>query len=135
MSETNGIVSVASRRDAAETGARLEAAVTRRGMTVFAAIDHAGGAAEAGLALRPTRVVVFGSAKAGTRLMQAAQTMGLDLPLKALIWQDEAGRAWLSYDDPRWLARRHGAEAGQGAVLDAMAGVLADVVREATDTH
>ncbi|HVU38156.1 MAG TPA: DUF302 domain-containing protein, partial [Opitutales bacterium] len=71
-------------------------------------IDHAAGAAEAGLALAPTVVVIFGNAKSGTPLMQANQTLGIDLPLKALVWQDVAGKTWLSYNDPAWLAQRHG---------------------------
>jgi uncharacterized protein (DUF302 family) len=128
----SGVITVASRLGPAETGARLEAAVTARGMTVFAVIDHAAGAAEVGLALRPTRLFVFGSAKAGTKLMQAVQMTGLDLPLKVLIWQDEAGATWLSYNDPRWIARRHGAAEGQSGSVDAMASVLAEVASEAT---
>jgi uncharacterized protein (DUF302 family) len=93
-----------------ETLKRLEAAVTARGMTIFAQVDHAAGAAAAGLSLRPTTVVVFGQAKGGTPLMQAAQTIGIDLPLKALVWQDEEGQTWLSYNEPAWLAKRHGLE-------------------------
>ncbi len=115
-----------------ETMDRLVAAVTARGMAVLARIDHAAAAAHAGLELRPTEVLVFGNPRAGTPLMQAAQTIGIDLPLKALVWQDAAGETWLGYNDPAWLARRHGAEAGAEHVLDAMHAVLAAVAGEAT---
>src|SRR5262249_56845935 len=91
-----------------ETMDRLEAAVKAKGLTIFARIDHAAGAAEVGLSLRPTAVLIFGNAKAGTPLMQSNQTTGIDLPLKALVWQDESGKTWLSYNDPNWLANRHG---------------------------
>jgi uncharacterized protein (DUF302 family) len=87
---------------------RLEAEIKAKGMTVFARIDHAAGAAELGLPLRPTELLIFGNAKAGTPLMQANQAIGIDLPLKALVFEDAAGTVWLSYNDPRWLAQRHG---------------------------
>ena len=93
-------------------------------MTVFARIDHAAGAAQAGLSLRPTEVLIFGNAKAGTPLMQANQTMGIDLPLKALVWQDADGKVWLSYNEPNWLATRHGLATATKATVDAMAGGL-----------
>jgi uncharacterized protein (DUF302 family) len=76
---------------------RLEAAVKAKGLTSFARIDHAAGAAEAGLSLRPTELLIFGNAKGGTPLMQLDQTVGIDLPLKALVWQDASGNTWLSY--------------------------------------
>jgi len=114
-----------------ETMDRLVAAVTRRGMTVLARIDHAGAAATAGLTLRPTEVLIFGNPRAGTPLMQAVQSTGIDLPLKALTWQDEAGRTWLGYNDPQWLARRHRAEAGADRVLEAMTDALEAVAKEA----
>ena len=87
-----------------ETMDRLVAAVTGHGMSILARIDHAAAAATAGLALRPTEVLIFGNASAGTPLMQTAPTLGIDLPLKALVWQDEAGATWLAYNDPMWLA-------------------------------
>lgn len=99
---------------------RLEAAVRAKGMTVFARIDHAAGAAEAGLSLRPTELLIFGNARGGTPVMQALQTMGIDLPLKALVWQDAAGDTWLSWNEPAWLARRHGSEQKIDAALGAM---------------
>ena len=90
---------------------RLEREVKARGIAVFARIDHAAGAASAGLAMRPTELLIFGNATAGTPLMQATQTIGIDLPLKALAWEDALGRVWLSYNDPGWLAHRHGLDA------------------------
>ncbi len=127
-----GLTTIASPHDQATTMDRLIAAIAARGMSVIARIDHAGAAAKAGLALRPTEVVIFGNPKAGTGLMQMAQTMGIDLPLKALIWQDEAGKTWLSYNEPHWLAERHGLGAAADKTLAAMAEALAALAREAT---
>ncbi len=109
---------------------RLAAAVGDKGMTVFARIDHAAGAAEAGLALPPTELLIFGNAKGGTPLMQATQTIGIDLPLKALVWQDPSGQTWLSYNDPLWLAQRHGLGAAPAA--ETMAAALKDLATKAT---
>jgi uncharacterized protein (DUF302 family) len=124
----HGLVSIRSHSGPRETVNRLDAAVTARGMTVVARIDHAAAAAAVGLPLRPTEVVLFGSAKGGTPLMEAAQTTGIDLPLKALVWQDIAGNTWISYNDPAWVARRHGIDpltdattAALSAMLDAIA--------------
>ena len=111
---------------------RLAAAVTDRGMTVLARIDHAAAAAKAGMELRPTEVLIFGNPKAGTPLMQVAQTMGIDLPLKALVWQDDNGKTWLAYNDPKWLARRHGADTDADRILDAMTAALAAVIEKVT---
>lgn len=103
-----GLTTIRSTFAPEETLQRLEAQLSARGMTVFARVDHAAGAAAAGLPLRPTTVLIFGQAKGGTPLMQAVQTIGIDLPLKALVWQDEQDQTWLSYNEPSWLARRHG---------------------------
>ena len=113
---------------------RLVAAVTARGMTIFARIDHGAGAAEAGLPLRATQLVVFGHARSGTPLMQAAQTIGIDLPLKALIWQDGDGAAWIGWNDPGWIASRHGLASGTAAIIQAMRTALAEVAQEAGGT-
>ena len=86
---------------------RLEKEIRDRGLTVFARIDHGEGARQAGLVLRPTELLVFGNAKGGTPLMQADQEMGMDLPLKALVYQDADGKVWLAYNGPHWLAERH----------------------------
>jgi len=111
---------------------RLVDTVRARGMTVFARIDHGAGAEAAGLLLRPTELLIFGSARAGTLLMQVAQTIGIDLPLKALVWQDAGGTTWLGYNDPHWLASRHNVAADRASVLHAMEEILAAIAREAT---
>ena len=103
-----GLTTIASRLGPKETMDRLEAEVRAKGMTVFARIDHAAGAAEVGLTLAPTELLIFGNARGGTPLMQASQTAGIDLPLKALVWQDGAGKTWLSYNEPSWIVQRHG---------------------------
>jgi uncharacterized protein (DUF302 family) len=128
----NGLESVRSNQGPKDTMDKLEAAVKAKGMTVFARIDHAAGAAAAGLSLRPTELLVFGNAKGGTPLMQAAQTIGLDLPLKALVWQDGSGTTWLSYNDPAWLARRHGLGHEADATTSTMAAALDAMARAAT---
>jgi uncharacterized protein (DUF302 family) len=126
-----GAVLVASSRDFAATLATLTGTLAARGITVFAVIDHAAGAAAAGLELRPTTVVVFGDARAGTLLMQAAQGAGLDLPLKVLVFEDEHEAVWLSYDAPAWIARRHGVDPESLPVVERMGAALAAVVEAA----
>jgi uncharacterized protein (DUF302 family) len=111
---------------------RLEAEARARGMTVFARINHAALAKEAGLALRPTEVILFGNPRGGTPLMQANQTIGIDLPLKALVWQDATGKTWLSYNEPAWLAKRHNIAEAEPAVA-AMSLALSDIVAKATN--
>jgi uncharacterized protein (DUF302 family) len=125
-----GLVVLACPRPPKEAMDMLAASVARHGMTVFARIDHAAAAKEAGMTLAPTEVLIFGNPKGGTPLMQAAQTLGIDLPLKALVWQDEAGKTWIGYNDPKWLARRHGV-AGHEAILDAMTSALAAAAKDA----
>ena len=113
-----------------ETMRRLIAGVTARGMTIFARIDHAAGAAEAGLSLRATELLVFGRAVSGTPLMQAAQSIGIDLPLKALVWEDEDGAVWIGWNDPGWIASRHGLPSDRAAARG-MSEVLVKIAREA----
>jgi uncharacterized protein (DUF302 family) len=98
-----GLKTMASSFSPKETMERLESEISAKGMKVFARVDHAAGAADAGLFLRPTDLIIFGNARAGTPLLQASQTVGIDLPLKALVWQDEAGKTWLSYYEPNWI--------------------------------
>ena len=111
---------------------RFEAEVRARGMTVFAHVDHAAGAAAVGLALRPTELLIFGNAKAGTPLMQANQMIGIDLPLRTLVWQDASGITWLSYSDPAFLAAHHGMEANDNPTVNAMAAALKAIAGKAT---
>ena len=111
-----GLTSIGSSFGPKETMDRLEAEIRAQRMTVFARIDHAGAAAVVGLKLAPTELIIFGNARGGTPLMQSAQTVGIDLPLKALVWQDAAGKTWISYNEPNWIARRHGVADAEPAV-------------------
>jgi uncharacterized protein (DUF302 family) len=104
----NGIIDVPSRYSVPETLARLQSILKEKNITVFALIDHSGEAEKAGLKMRPTQLLVFGSPKGGTPLMVAAPRLAIDLPLKALAWQDEEGQVWLSYNSPEYLQQRHG---------------------------
>ncbi len=131
----DGLTTIASSYNAAETISRLESAIKAKGMTVFARVDHAAGAEEAGMELRPTEVLIFGSAKAGTPLMQADQTIGIDLPLKALAWQDAAGKTWITYNNPEWLAKQHGLGDGLKPLLEKMRGAVAAVAKDAAGTR
>ena len=118
------LTTVLSHRGPKETLDRLEAEVKAKGLTVFARIDHAAGAAAVGMTLLPTAVLIFGNARGGTPLMQANQLIGIDLPLKVLVWQDTSGKTWMSYYDPTVLVRRHGLPAEMGMVAGNLAGVL-----------
>jgi catalase len=126
-----GLTTIQSKVGAQETMDRLVAEIKTHGMTVFARIDHSTLAKEAGLTLLPTEVILFGNPRGGTPLMQAKQTIGIDLPLKALVWQDAAGKTWLSYNEPAWLASRHQV-AGADQAIDAMRRALEDVAAKAT---
>ena len=128
----NGLTTIRSAHGAQETTRRLEGAIRAKGLSLFAKIDHAAGAAEAGLSLRPTELLIFGNAKGGTPLMQAAQTIGIDLPLKALVWQDATGATWLSYNDPAWLSQRHGLGHALEAPVQAITALLAALAEAAT---
>jgi uncharacterized protein (DUF302 family) len=132
MAAAPGLTTITSSFGPLDTMNRLETAVKAKGMTVFARIDHAAGATAVGLPLRPTEVLIFGNAKGGTPLMQSVQTIGIDLPLKALVWQDAAGDTWLSYNDPHWLAKRHGLSGETGAAVGILAGALAALAQAAT---
>ena len=129
---TDGLTTIQSSFGPQDTVRRLEAAVKAKGMTIFARIDHAAGAEEVGLALRPTELLIFGNAKGGTPLMQSDQTMGIDLPLRALVWQDAAGNTWLSYNDPSWLAQRHGLGAEAATTVRALTAALNALAKAAT---
>jgi uncharacterized protein (DUF302 family) len=127
-----GLITIPSSFGSKETMNRLESEIRARGLTVFARIDHAAGAAEVGLPLRPTEVLIFGNPRGGTPLMQADQTIGIDLPMKALAYEDAAGKAWLSYNDPRWLAERHGLGAAVAQPVEAMAAALNAIAAKTT---
>ena len=103
----DGLIAIQSPHGAKETMNRLESIVKERGLTVFARIDHAAGAARIGKSLRPTELLVFGNPQGGTPFMECSQSVGIDLPLKALVWQDESQRTWLGYNDTAYLAKRH----------------------------
>jgi uncharacterized protein (DUF302 family) len=128
----DGLMTIRSSQGPKDTMDRLEAAVKAKGLTVFARIDHAAGAAAVGLSLRPTELLIFGNAKGGTPLMEATQSIGIDLPLKALVWQDGSGNTWLSYNDPGWLANRHGLGHDVDATVTALTAALDVLARAAT---
>jgi uncharacterized protein (DUF302 family) len=128
----NGLTTIASAHGVKDTIDRLESEVKSKGLTVFTRIDHAAGANEAGLPLRPTELLIFGNARGGTPLMQAAQTIGIDLPLKALAWEDAGGKVWLSYNEPTWITDRHGASGQVIEVAQRLGAALAGLAKSAT---
>jgi uncharacterized protein (DUF302 family) len=128
----DGLITMKSNAGPSETMDRLEAEVRSRGMTVFARVDHARGAADVGMELRPTDLLIFGAAKGGTPLMQADQTVGIDLPLKALVWQDEAGATFLSYNAPAHVSRRHHLGASVAPVTEGMSKMLRGIAEKVT---
>jgi uncharacterized protein (DUF302 family) len=128
----DGLITIESGFEPKDTMGRLEAGLKAKGVTVFARIDHAAGATAVGLPLRPTELLIFGNAKAGTPVMQADQTVGIDLPLKALVWQDASGKTWLSYNDPAWIAKRHGLSSELDPTIAAMASLLNSAAKAAT---
>ena len=121
----NGLITVPSRFSVGETLDRLTAALTSAGLLVFARINHASNAAEVGLPLRPTELLIFGHPKGGTPLMQDKQTAGIDLPVKALAWEDEKGAVWLTYNEAAWLATRHELGASSKNAIEAIEAGLA----------
>ena len=126
-----GVISVESPFDVANTIDKLSAALESKGMTVFGRINHAENAEKADLSLRPTEVLIFGNPKIGTPLMNCAQSVALDLPQKMLAWQNEAGKTYLSWNDPMFLQGRHGIE-GCDEVLKKISGALANFAKAAT---
>lgn len=128
----DGLVSVKSTRSAKETMDRLEDIVKQRGLTVFARIDHAAGAAKIGKSLRPTELLIFGNPQGGTTFMECAQSVGIDLPLKALVWEDASGQVWLGYNDPAFIAKRHEVPgcAVAANISKALTGISAAVVAQ-----
>ncbi|WP_240538296.1 DUF302 domain-containing protein [Rhodoferax sp. PAMC 29310] len=129
-SAADGLIALKSPVDAKTTMDRVEAQAKQRGLNIFARIDHAAGAAKIGKTLRPTEVLIFGNPQGGTPFMECAQTMGIDLPLKALVWEDAAGQVWLGYNDPAYLAQRH--TVPECAVAGNIAKALAGIAQAAT---
>ena len=122
--DSNGITKIKSTHSVTETMDKLEAVLTKKGMTIFKRVDHTAGAKKAGLQLRPTELLIFGNPKVGTPLMLCSQTAALDLPQKALSYEDENGQVWLSYNDPAYMAKRHNTkdcDAAVQKVTDALA--------------
>jgi uncharacterized protein (DUF302 family) len=126
-----GLVNVKSVHSVTVTADRLENVLKNKGMTVFARINHAAGAAKVGKTLRPTELVIFGNPKVGTPLMLCSQSIAIDLPQKALIWEDETGQVRLSYNNPQYLAKRHGTQ-GCDEVLKKVANALSKFAAKAT---
>lgn len=126
-----GLIEIRSAHSFAETLGKFTAALAARGVEVFAQIDHAQNARDVGLPLPPTTVVTFGAARAGTPLMQAHQTLGLDLPLRALVGEDAAGAVFIAYNQPDWIVTRHGLDPADFPSVKGMISLLEAVVREA----
>ncbi|MDQ2778044.1 MAG: DUF302 domain-containing protein [Pseudomonadota bacterium] len=126
----DGLIQIKSPHSAKETMDRFEAAAKGKGLTVFARVDHAAGAATVEKTLRPTQVLIFGNPQGGTPFMLCAQTVGIDLPLKALVWEGEDKQVWLGYNDPAWIAKRHGVSSCP--VVPNMTKALAGLAQAAT---
>jgi uncharacterized protein (DUF302 family) len=131
-----GLVAVNSTYSAKETMNRFEYIAKQRGLSIFARIDHAAGAAKMGKTLRATEVLIFGSPQGGTPMMECAQSAGIDLPLKALVWEDAQGQVWLGYNDPAYLAQRHEAAdcPAVAGIAKALAGLTAAAIAPAAAT-
>lgn len=132
IKDANGIITVSSTFTVKETITRLDSIVRSKGLTIFARIDHSANAQQQGLQLRPTELLIFGNPKSGTPLMQNKQTSGIDLPLKALAWQDESGKVWLSYNEASWIRDRHTLGEGSNATISAIENSMATFCYAAT---
>ena len=132
---TNGLTTVPSEFGFNETITRMESAIKTAGMSIFARIDHGTAASAVNLLLRPTEVLIFGNPEGGTRLMQASQLIGIDLPLRVLIYQDMSGKVSVAYNDPSWVAERHGLNASATTVVAAMTKALRNMTSHATGSH
>jgi len=134
----DGLITLRSAHDFHTTLDRLLKVLEAKGVTVFARVDHAAGAAAVGMQLRPTELLIFGNARGGTPLMQSNQVAGIDLPLKALVYQDATGRVWLAYNNPNWIAQRHGLDgsvaANVQALTKALEGLSVGAVKAPTQT-
>ncbi len=130
-SAADGMIAVKSAHGVKETLDRFESAAKGKGLNIFLRVDHAAGAKKIGKELRPTELLVFGNPQGGTPLMTCAQTTGIDLPLKALAWQDASGQVWLGYNDPQFIVRRHEGK-DCGPVLQNLAKALGGLAQAAT---
>jgi uncharacterized protein (DUF302 family) len=128
----DGMVTLKSAHSVSVTADKLESLLTAKGMTVMNRISHSEGAAGVDLELRPTELVIFGNPKVGTPLMQCSQSVAIDLPQKALIWEDSEGTVWLGYNDPEYLEKRHNIK-GCDKALDKVTGALAAFSKAATE--
>jgi uncharacterized protein (DUF302 family) len=128
----DGLITVPSQFAFKDTSDRLEAEIKARGMTLFSRIDHSGGAAQVGMPLRPTELFIFGNARGGTPLMLTSQAVGIDLPLKALVWEDDKGKTWVSYNQPTWITVRHGLDTTAAGIAAGLDAAIAAVVGKAT---
>jgi uncharacterized protein (DUF302 family) len=126
----SGVIVLASHYSVAQTVDRLESLLKEKGVLVFARIDFSGDAARAGLQMRPEQLLIFGNPKGGTPLMQAMPTVGLDLPFKALVWEDSEDKAWLAYNDPKYIVQRHAVESNLSANLAAIIPLLERAVAQ-----
>lgn len=114
--DASGIIKIKSTHTVTKTIDKLEAVLTKKGMTIFKRVNHTSGAEKSGLQLRPTELLIFGNPKVGTPLMQCSQTAALDLPQKALAYEDENGQVWLAYNDPAYMAKRHNTKGCEKAI-------------------
>lgn len=130
----DGVVLVKSNFDVATTANNLVKALESKGLTVFARVDHSAGAEKVGESLPPTELVIFGNPKVGTPLMNCSRSVGIDLPQKALVWEDADGAVWLGYNDPDYLSKRHGLDEC-AAVIGQVKNVLANFSAVATGTQ
>jgi uncharacterized protein (DUF302 family) len=128
----DGVISISSAHDVEATADRLENILAQKGMTIFKRVDHSGGAANVGIDLRKTELIIFGNPKVGSPLMQCRQIVALDLPQKALIWEDEHGNVWISYNDPQYLQKRHNVQ-GCEKVFVKIEKALAGLTKAAAD--
>ena len=129
----NGLISIRSNYSVSETVNRIASIAGSKGLMIFSRIDHSGNASQQGLQLRPTELIIFGNPKAGTFLMQDEQTSGIDLPLKALAWEDASGKVWLSYNDVDWIAQRHNLTEKSKSITKAIKDVMELICHEATE--
>ncbi|VVN43747.1 DUF302 domain-containing protein [Pseudomonas fluorescens] len=126
-----GLITRTSQNGLSITRTKLISALELRGMDIIARIDHSAAAKRVGMHLNPTEVFIFGNPRVGTPLMNARGTLGLDLPLKILVWQDEEGSTLLTYNDPKWLAQHHSLSGESDGIVLAMSHAIEAIVQDA----